>query len=500
MLLRQLIHGIPRAIVHGSLDLPIASLEYDSRRVMPGTVFFALPGTPRDGHDYIAAALKRGATAVVYQRLGFLPPRATVIRVPDIRRAWAQASAAFYGHPSEQLTVIGVTGGTSRTSAAFLTRQLLQRAGIPTGLIGSIRHEIGERILPVLRAMPEVLDTQQLMAAMVRASCDACVIEVRSDVASRGDGAEVDFDVGVFTGGARDEEEGPRAGHRHAESRFPVFLSKQANARLEAAVFDADDHASLALGRGAKARRSVTYGSDLTAQVRVLHQEPQNRGTRLRMLLLDRELESWVPLLGADELRGLWAAVAVGVALGVAPAAVRWWLGNVMPVPGRLEGLECGQPFGVFIDRAHTERALEQALRTLRRAATGRLLVACGGSAGQNAEQRARLGQTVARLADYTVVTTDNPGHEAPETIAASIVRGHCVIRTNDFQVELDRRQAIDHLIQCAQPGDTVLIAGKGHETYQESADTIAPFDDRVYARESLERLGFNRVNRAPGA
>ena len=491
MQLRDLLHVTRYHTVSGSLDRRITRLDYDVRRVLPGSLYFALPGPPRDGHERIALAVERGAVGVVCEHPGFCSPRSTVIRVPDARLALGQVAAAFHRYPGRRLTVIVAAGGGHRVGAAYLTRQVLQAAGVAAGLVSSIRDEIGDHVFPAPAAGRESADVQQQMARMVRAGCDACVLEEPPAAACLSEAAGVEFDLGLFVGGELDRSGGWRVGPGPGARGLPAMVSPRAKAKLGAAVFDADDHESLALRRAADARRCLTYGTSEAAHVRLLARESSFNGTRLRVSLEGAEVVGNVPLFGEEELRGLLAALAGALALGVPAALLRRRLERIGPVPGRLEGLDCGQPFGVFVDRAESERTLEKALRTLRRIATGRVLVLCGCGAREDIGERARVGEAAARLADYTVVTSNNPGREAPDAVAGSTVRGYCAVRPNDFHVELDRRRAIDELIGQAASGDTVLLAGKGHDAGEDCEDTRVTFDDREYALESLARRGF---------
>ncbi len=491
MLLRRLVEEMPNHTVVGPLDQPISRLEYDSRRVTPGTVFFALPGAPRDGHDYIAAALEHGATAVIYERPVFKPPRIASVRVQDSRQALARAAEVFYGHPSRQLTVIGVTGGEARSSAAILTRRILRSAGIETGLVGSVVHEFGDRVIPVHGSMPEALDTQRLMAAMVRAGCVACVLEILPQMRLSQNGKGTHCDIGVFVNGTGKVASQARCWNGCNDTQMHPLFVKGALDCVTRSVHDLDDYRTFACGRGADARRAVTYGFDHAALVHVLESHATPTGTNLRLRLPHATVEIKVPILNRDDLRAMLAAISVAILWGVPMANLRRGLKAIGPVPGRLEPIESGQPFRVFVDSARTESAMQTALTTVRGTTEGRLIAVFGGRSDYAVDQRARLGELAARLADYTIVTSDNPRRECPDELAAAVVRGHGAVRQDNCHVQLDRAKAIAEAIGKADAGDTVLIMGKGNESYQEYADTIVPFDDRVHARESLENLGF---------
>jgi UDP-N-acetylmuramoyl-L-alanyl-D-glutamate--2,6-diaminopimelate ligase len=497
MQLRDLVSPLPTLTIEGPLDRDVVGLAYDSRRVTPGMVFFAIPGLNTDGHDFIASAIERGAVAVVCQRNGFVSRRATKIKVADTREALALVAAEFYGHPSRRLKVIGVTGTNGKTCVAFMLRAMLETAGAKPGLISTIRHEIGDRVIPAQRTTPEALEIQQMLAAMTRAGCQSCVMEVSSHALDQKRVCGVEFDLGIFTNLTEDHLDYHASLEDYFQAKKRLFQAIQAGTKRGGAVINIDDAYGARLARETAAEVQLTYGLDDAARVRAHHVAAVRQGTRMTIEGPAGSFDCLLPLIGRHNVYNALAATGAGFFLKLPPAAMRAALNAMQPVPGRLENIAQGQPFAVFVDYAHTEVALRLALQTLREATAGRLRLAFGCGGSRDTAKRARMGRVAAELADVTVITNDNPRREAPEEIAAQIEAGYRAVRTDGCRIELDRRRAIDELLRAAQPGDTVLIAGKGHETYQEFEDTVVPFDDRVYVRETLENLGF--VRRAGG-
>ena len=494
MQLKELLQQIDAVRVEGSLDREVAGITYDSRRVTPGMVFVAVPGQNTDGHDFIPNAIERGASAIICERNGFVSQRATKVKVADARAALAQAAAVYYQHPSAKLKVIGVTGTNGKTTVAFMVKEILEAAGIKTGLLGTIRYEIGERVIPAQRTTPEALEIQQMMAQMLRAGCGACVMEVSSHALDQKRVCGIDFDLGIFTNLTQDhlDYHGTMADYYTAKKKLFSLLG--ASAKPGGAVINIDDAFGERLARETRAEVQLTYGLGEAATLRATQIQLGRDATRLKIETPEQKFSCQLPLIGRHNVYNALAAVGAALVLKVPVTAIKSALSELRPVPGRLENIAAGQPFGVYVDYAHTDDALRNVLHTLREITSGRLLLAFGCGGSRDTGKRAKMGRVAADLADLTLITSDNPRKESPAEIAAEIAAGFCSVRPEGCRIELDRRRAIDELIRQAQPGDLVLIAGKGHETYQEFEDTVVPFDDRIYARETLATLGYTRT------
>jgi UDP-N-acetylmuramoyl-L-alanyl-D-glutamate--2,6-diaminopimelate ligase len=491
MQLSQLVETLPSATVEGPLDREVAGITYDSRRVTPGMVFVAIPGQRLDGHEFIGAAVERGASAVICERNRLVPGRTTKIKVADVREAMACAARSFYQDPGAKLKVIGVTGTNGKTTVAFMIKAILEAAGLKTGLIGTVRYEIGDRVIPAQRTTPESLEVQQMMSQMLKADCQACVMEVSSHALDQKRVHGVEFDVGIFTNLTRDHLDYHGTMENYFAAKKKLFATLEGGTKRGAAVINIDDSFGARLAQATKVQVKLTYGLEKAALLRATRIELNEDGSRFVMETPDRKFAVRLPLIGRHNIFNALAAVGACLVLNVEVVKIQAALNALSPVPGRLEAVSAGQPFSVFVDYAHTDDALKNVLLTLREITKGRVLVAFGCGGNRDAGKRAKMGKIAAELADYTLITSDNPRKEDPAKIAAQIVEGHRSLRSESPAVELDRRRAIEQIIGGAQPGDSVLIAGKGHETYQEFDDTVVPFDDRVHAREALEALGF---------
>src|SRR5438477_12333394 len=489
MQLKQLINQITPLRVEGPLDRDVAGISYDSRRVTPGMVFVAIPGQKTDGHDFISTAIDRGATAIICEQNGFVSRRATKIKVADAREALAGAAAAYYQHPSRKLRVIGITGTNGKTTVAFMVKQILEEAGVNCGLIGTVRYEIGGRVIPAQRTTPEAPEIQQMMAQMLRADCQACVMEVSSHALEQKRVSTVEFDVGIFTNLTQDHLDYHGNMENYFAAKTRLFAALSEGRKKSGAVINIDDAFGARLSKETHIELQMTYGLSRAAKIRATQIRLGRDTTEMAVETPHGQFECRLPLIGRHNIYNALAAAGAGLALKVGVHPVQAALNSMKPVPGRLECIALGQPFGVFVDYAHTDDALRNVLITLREITSGRLLLAFGCGGDRDAGKRPKMGKVAAELADSTIITSDNPRRETPEKIAASIDEGFRKVRSDGHRVELDRKRAIDGILRMARAGDTVLIAGKGHETYQEFEDTVVPFDDRVYARETLEAL-----------
>ena len=495
MQLKQLLRNLAATSVEGSVDREISGITYDSRRVAPGMIFVAIPGQNTDGHEFISTAIDRGASAVICERARVLPSRATRICVPDAREALARTASSYYEHPSARLKVIGVTGTNGKTTVAFMIKAILEAAGISTGLMSTVRYEIGDRVLPAQRTTPESLEVQQMMAQMIKAGCQACVMEVSSHALEQKRVLGVEFDVGLFTNLTRDHLDYHGTMENYFTAKKKLFTDLRRGPKKSAAVINVDDTYGERLTNEVTGLEvQFTYGLNERARLRATKIELHATGSRFVVESLDapqRKFAVRLPLIGRHNIYNALAAIGAGLSLQIDVVKIQAALNALAPVPGRLEAVACGQPFGVFVDYAHTDDALKNVLTTLREITRGRVLLTFGCGGGRDAGKRARMGAVAAELADFTLITSDNPRTEAPASIAAQIEAGCRSVRADACALELDRRQAIGKILGLAQAGDTVLIAGKGHETYQEFEDTVIPFDDRLHAQEALETCGF---------
>jgi len=491
MQLKQLVNELAPIRVEGPLDRDVTGIAYDSRRVTPGMVFVAIPGRKTDGHEFINTAIDRGASAIICEKNGFVSQRATRIKVADAREALAWAAAAFYQHPAKKLRVIGVTGTNGKTTVAFMVKQILEAAGVNCGLIGTVRYEIGERVIPAQRTTPEALDIQQMMAQMLRADCQACVMEVSSHALEQKRVCAVEFDVAIFTNLTQDHLDYHGTMENYFAAKKKLFAALADANKRAGAVINLDDAFGARLSKETNLEAPLTFGLNHGAKIRATQIKLGPDATEMVIETPTETFSCRLPLIGRHNVYNALAAVGAGLVLKIGAHPIQTALNSMTPVPGRLENIPLGQPFGLFVDYAHTDDALRNVLTTLREITSGRLLLAFGCGGDRDAGKRPKMGQVAAQLADFTIITSDNPRRESPAEIAAAIEEGYRSVRRQGYRIELDRKRAIDEIIRLAKPGDTVLIAGKGHETCQEFEDTVIPFDDRIHARETLETLGW---------
>lgn len=479
--------------VRGSLTRPVSGLAIDSRRVVPGDVFFALPGHQADGSDFIGQAVARGAVAIVSLRLpGSLPSSVTALQVDDPRALLARAAQRFYGFPDSALGVIGVTGGRGKTSVAHLLQHLLDRPDGPrAGLISSIHYHLGRRTVPAYLTTPEALDTFGLLAQMRDAGCREAVVEVSAQGIARQRVLGVRFGAVVLLPRTDDAGEARRDAATVAppESRL---LSGEFGVQPGVVVLSADD----AGGTGVRKRipagvRVVTFGSAASADVRAEAMECGAGGARFRLVWPGGQ--AWVasPLIGRRHVDNLLAALAALWALGRDFRPLVAAAGGLASIPGRMEPVEAGQSFRVVVDAANAAAPLATALATVRAGGPGRVIAVLGAAGDRDRSGRPALLAAAQRGADFVIATADNPRTEGVRRVFADLARG--VTEPGRVAWIEDRRRAIALALDMAGPGDAVLIAGRGPDGWQEMADTIVPFDDRRVARELLMGRGACR-------
>ncbi len=491
--LRQLAGRLGALSIDGGLDSSVAALAYDARRVVPGALFFAVAGAGGEGAQSIPRAIERGAAAIVSEQGGFVPYRATRIRVANCRHALAVAAATFYGHPSRKLQMVVVTGCAARAAVAQVLRALLSASGISTALLGSLGCQVGERTLPPLAAAPEALDIQELLAEASRAGDRACVIEVGPEALDRGCLAVSELDTLIVTEIAADAT-GLAGGHERpaggsAEGGF-TFRPQNSAARHDHAWRVTDVlNGRASLGADTVLRLACGPGHAFTVRAKLRRLTP--RATRIEVETPGGPLSLNLALVGRPNARAALAAVAVAQAMKLPLPVIAAGLARLPAVAGHLEPVATGLPLHVFVDACRSALDLEAALGAIRELTSGRVLLLFGCSRHHPAAARPFFGAVAARCADETIFTADNPGSESPEVISAQVASGYVPVKGAPPFMVHDRREAIRELLRLARPGDCVLLAGKGHRCIQELGDCVIPFDDREYAQAALDSLGW---------
>jgi UDP-N-acetylmuramoyl-L-alanyl-D-glutamate--2,6-diaminopimelate ligase len=497
-LLRALVPADQVVAVHGSLDVPVAQLSTDSRTVGAGDVFVCLPGyrseggeTRADRHEFIPAALAAGAAALVVERDIAPPPGVTVLRVADAWRTVAAMAAAFHGHPSRQLELVGITGTSGKTSTTYFVEAVLAAAARRVARLGTIEYQIGDRTLPAAQTTPEAPLLHGLLRQAVDARCTAAVMEVSSHALALGRVAELAFDVAVFTNLSHDHLNFHPDLEHYRRAKGRLFEGLAHGGQRGTAVINVDDAQAdyfIGVNRG----ELVTYGVTHPATVRARDVAMSLTGLTFTATTPRGEVAVRLRHLGAYSVYNALAAFAVGESLGLPLDVIAAGLAAAPPVPGRFELVDAGQDFVVAVDYAHKPDALERLIESARAMQPRRLITLFGCGGDRDRSKRPVMGRICAAGSDLTVVTSDNPRGEDPAAIVDEILVG---VREVDPQgaryvVEVDRARAIALAIERAGAGDIVLIAGKGHEPYQLIAGVKHDFDDRLVARDALARRG----------
>ena len=496
MRLEELAAAAGEARVVGDGRIEVEELAYDSRRVVSGTLFFCVPGEKVDGHEFGARAVEAGAVALVVERELTELDVAQVV-VPDARVAMASMAARFYGDPTGELKVVGITGTNGKTTTAFLLREVLEAAGIQCGLLGTVKQVVGGVDEGVERTTPEAIDLQRTFRRMLDGGDEACAMEVSSHALVLHRCDAIDFDVALFTNLTQDHLD------FHADME-DYFASKRLLFEIgpKTAIVNVGDSYGRRL---AEEFRCVTFsveggeadlvagdvgltplGAELTVSVRGSTGRGAGLGSPTHPGTTELRLKTRLP--GDFNVANSLGAFAAALALGVEPETAAAGLADAEPPPGRFEPIDEGQEFSVLVDYAHTPDSLENVLRAARGVGEGRVISVFGAGGDRDRAKRPLMGRAGAELSDLAIVTSDNPRSEDPQAILAEVLAG--IDDRSGVEAEVDRRAAIALALSRAEPGDTVVIAGKGHEQGQEfEGGRKLPFDDREVAREELRRL-----------
>jgi UDP-N-acetylmuramoyl-L-alanyl-D-glutamate--2,6-diaminopimelate ligase len=501
MTLRDLLYGVTAEPV---APVPVSGLACHSKQVRPGDLFVALEGPTSDGHAFIEEAIARGAAAVVAQRSPMrsragwaLPPWRRADRsvaptacpcvvVPDTKAALVRMAARFYGEPARKLRLIGVTGTNGKTTTACLIQRILETAGERAGLLGTIRHHIGERAVPSTNTTPGPLELARYFAQMVSEGLGWCVMEVSSHALAQGRVEGLAFEAAVFTNLGSDHLDYHKTHEAYADAKRHLFDLLEPEGL---AVLNADDGYGRILAETIPNRRIVTCAIEHSAKVTAPYIRCSSQGTSVTLVSPWGIVPIETPLLGRHNVWNIAAAAATLLPLGISADAIRQALSDIEPIPGRLEPVPNDVGVQVLVDYAHTAEAMRLVLLSLREFTRGRLIVVFGCGGDRDPGKRPAMGRMAALLADDVVLTSDNPRSEHPLVIIRQIKRG-MPSSFHHVQAITDREQAILTALDRARPDDTVLIAGKGHEAYQVFHDVSVPFSDR----EVVERWAGGRA------
>ena len=489
----------------GALPAPwqqreVSAVIQDSRAAAAGALFVAVRGFHSDGHQFIPQAIRQGAVAVVADANARVEasPDVPVIRVPDTRAALARLAVRFYDYPSRRLALTGITGTNGKTTTSYLVRSVLEAAGHTTGLIGTIDYRIGSAVYPAPNTTPESLDLQRLLAEMVARGASHCVMEVSSHALALGRTDGCEFRAAAFTNLTQDHLDFHGSMETYFEAKRRLFTGLAPDA---VAVVNRDDERCDDIIRSTSAR-VITCGFSTNADVRP--EGPVGHGMSGLAFTADTPAGPVAvasPLMGKHNISNILTAVGIGTALGISRDAIAAGIRDMKAVPGRMENVATGMPFGVIVDYAHTEDALVRLLDAVREVAKQRVITVFGCGGDRDRTKRPKMGGAALRGSDLVIVTSDNPRTEDPLAIIGEIESGMTgfgirIERPEDaaggkrkpYLVIPDREAAIRSAIAIAGPGDVVVLAGKGHEDYQIVGTTKVHFDDREQARRALEQ------------
>jgi UDP-N-acetylmuramoyl-L-alanyl-D-glutamate--2,6-diaminopimelate ligase len=464
-------------------------IQYDSRKVKPGDTFVAIPGLKLDGADFVPQAVANGAKVIVAEREVEVPAGVEFRKVPSARKALAELAAEFYGHPSRKLKLIGVTGTKGKTTITYFIQSILNAAGFKAGLIGTVTSAL---------TTPESADLQTELARLVSEGYTHCVLEVSSHALAQDRVHGCKFAVAVFTNLAHDHLDYHKTMEEYLIAKRKLFEMLDEEA---VAIVNVDDPASAAI-IGVVKGEVIPYG--LRQAVHELRSTKYNEfDTRVssidirenEMTMKINSTEIRTPLIGMHNAYNIAAAFQCGLVIGIRPSVIKQGIEAVKIIPGRQEEVVCGQPFRVVVDFAHTPDSLQKLLETYRPFTKGKLILVFGCPGERDREKRPVMGAIAAKLADYTIITTDDPHGEEPEQIIREIEHGAQNAEHGIQETLINRKEAIEKALAMAKPGDTVLIAGRGHEKFQDFAGKKVPIDDREVVQEVIRKSAGDRAS-----
>lgn len=469
----------------------VKGISYDSRKVKDRFLFVAIKGTTYDGHRFIKDAVDRGAKIIVAgKRSAVLPSDVAEIIVADTKDALHKLAAEFYGHPSKKIKVAGITGTNGKTTVSFIVKHILEHAGSKCGLIGTINYQIGERTINSTNTTPESLDIQQFLYDMLEEKCKWAVMEVSSHGLDQGRIEGIHFDTGIFTNISSHE-------HLDYHKRFKTYLNaklkffteylKKSEKENKTGIVNIDDAYSNYFIKALEKNsiRCITYGKKNNADIRLKDYSIKKDGNYITVKTGQEEMQIYTRIRGAANIYNTLAGIAFAKSTGIPLSSVKESLGLLESVPGRFESVNAGQNFDVIVDYAHTHHALANLISSVKEMRPSRILLVFGCGGDRDRTKRPLMGGIAVKMADIVFITSDNPRSENPEKIIEDIEKGIPFYRRKFVSIP-DRRQAIKAAVMAARKGDCIIIAGKGHETFQIMKNTIIPFDDKEEVKKAI--------------
>jgi len=488
MNLAALLEGIDHSLT-GPVDRAIRGIEYDSRKIREGCIFVALPGEHADGKDFIQQAIDRGATVIVANERR-PASGVTYVVVKDPLAVLSDISARFYCHPDRKLYLVGITGTNGKTTISYFLESMFRKAGRRPGVIGTVNYRYGSQVIAAPNTTPQSSDIYRIFHAMTASSCDSAIMEVSSHALSLGRVSGLEFDCAIFTNLTQDHLDFHQTMDAYFESKAKLFsgLGPGEKSKPKFAIINRDDPWGRKLIARVSGATVLTYGLNEKADISAQHIRAGSKGSEFVLVTPHGRRKINIPHLGQHNIYNALAAAGAAFGAGIAFNMVSESLQQAPMAPGRLEKVDAGQSFTVVVDYAHTPDALQNVITALRALKPARLITIFGCGGDRDRAKRPLMGQVAAELSDYVFVTSDNPRSEDPQRIALDIEVGIRRRHLDNYQVILERQQAIASAISMAQKGDIILIAGKGHENYQIIGDNKIHFNDVEIAAKYLRQ------------
>lgn len=484
MKLSTILDGIEYSLLGGSQDQEIMGISFDSRKTKAGDLFICISGLKSDGHDFAQQAIDRGAVALLVQRKIDVTPNVTMVLVPDSRKAMPVVAANFFGKPSHYMKLIGVTGTNGKTTTSHLIKTILEEWGKKVGIMGTLYSRIGDYEKILSNTTPESSDIEEFLSIVKQEEGQYAVVEVSSHALDMGRVDQLQFYCAVFTNLTQDHLDYHVSMDNYRNAKLKLFNMLDP-AQGQFAVINADDPSAAYFIKATP--DCTTYGINAEAEVRAEEIRFSLKGSQFKVIYGKQNFDINMKLIGRFSIYNALAAIAFALKEGIAIEVIKRALGEVSGVAGRFEQVDCGQDFTVIVDYAHTPDGLENILKTGREVLENRLITVFGCGGDRDKTKRPLMGKIAAQYSDFCIVTSDNPRSEDPEAIIDDIIPGLQQVENSHYAKIIDRREAIHQAICLAKKGDLIIIAGKGHETYQLVKDRVLDFDDRLVAAEFLK-------------
>ncbi|PKM77700.1 MAG: UDP-N-acetylmuramoyl-L-alanyl-D-glutamate--2,6-diaminopimelate ligase [Firmicutes bacterium HGW-Firmicutes-15] len=484
MQLKEVMQGIDYRLLSGQLNQDISGISYDSRKVKEGDLFICIAGLKVDGHDFVEQAIHRGAKALLVEKEVLSHPAITILHTTQCRMAMAIVASNFFCQPSHEIKTIGVTGTNGKTTSTHLIKAILEEQGNGVGIMGTLYARMGDNQRILGNTTPESLDIEEFISLVREEKGNYLVMEVSSHALNMSRVDKIKFHAAVFTNLTQDHLDYHLTMDNYKESKLKLF-KKLSEPDGQFAIINADDPASQDFMQ-ASGNNYYSYGINNEADVRAINLKNRLKGTEFTVVYRDGSFNIGMKLIGLFNVYNALASIAFALKEGIEPAVIKTALENVSGVAGRFEQVDCGQDFTVIVDYAHTPDGLENILKTGREILENRMITVFGCGGDRDRKKRPLMGRIAAQYSDFCIVTSDNPRSEEPEAILDDIIPGLKEIENSHYAKIVDRREAIHQAICLAKKGDLVIIAGKGHETYQLVKDQVLEFDDRKVALEFL--------------